>query len=253
MLTLIIWLGGILVEFLILFRGVRTRTVKKFPFFYAYVVSVLCADLFLYILYTIKPSAYPVWSVRAELINLVFGYSIVLEIFRHVLARYPGAERFARVAGLCVFALILCFAVIYPAATSGSPGPSLKKLTIEIDFLTVQAIFLFGILGIIYYYGLDVGRNIRGMIIGYGIWLGASIITLALRSYIGSSFNAAWIFAQPFSYLISLILWLKALWNDAPAPVLTTNALETDYESFASITKGVILEMRSHLGRAARP
>jgi hypothetical protein len=253
MLTLTIWWTGILVEFLILLRGMKIRVVGKFPFFYAYVASVLCADLFLYVLYVLRPSVYPIWSARAELVNIVFGYSIVLEIFRHVLSRYPGAERFARVAGLVVFALILCYAVISPAGGPGSLDPHSRKVVIERDFLTVQAIFLFGTLGVVSYYGLEVGRNIRGMIVGYGVWLGASVITLELRSYIGTSFNTAWIFIQPFSYLFSLVVWLTAFWSYSPVLDSSPIRLETDYESFVSTTRGIIGELRSHLGRAARP
>jgi hypothetical protein len=252
--TLIIWWAGIFVELAILLRGIGSRAISRFPFFYTYIACVACCDICLYLLYAISPATYAIWSARAELLNLVLGYSIILEIFRHVFPRYAGAERFARTAGLFVFGLIFAFAIIYPSLTSGTPAPAFRKLIVERDFLTVQAIFLFGILGIIYYYGLELGRNVRGIIVGYGIWLGTSVITLELRSYIGASFDAVWIFAQPACYLLSLLIWLAALWNYAP--VLDSESgirVELDYERLVSVTRGIVGEMRAHLGRAARP
>jgi len=252
----IIWWLGIVVEFMILWRALGNRSLLKYPFFYLYVASAGFCDVWLYVLSTGSELTYRIWSERAEILNLVLGYGIVLEIFRHVLSRYPGAERFARIVGIIVFVLIFCFAVIYPLAStaSGTTGPALRKITIERDFLTVQAIFFLGILSIISYYGLEAGRNIRGMMLGYGVWLGTSLITLSLRFYIGSSFNAVWMFVQPFSYLLSLVVWLNALWDYSPVPVSQRGIrLDADYESFVAVTRGLMGQMRSHLGRAARP
>ena len=254
MATLIVWRAGILVEILILLRAVTSGSIRKYPFFNLYIAVVAFCDSCLYVLFLRNPVAYPFWSARTELLNLVLGCGIALEIFRHVLSRYPGAERFARISGLVVFALIVSFAVVYPSVPSGTPSAVLKKVLIERDFLTVQAIFFLGILGIISYYGLEVGKNIRGMMVGYGLWLGTSVIALSLRSYIGSPFDAVWIFVQPFSYLLSLTVWLTSLWNYSSVSAANSDfRLDTDYEAFVSATKGVIGEMRSHLGRAARP
>src|ERR1700690_1553223 len=254
MATMIVWRVGILVEILILSRGLRTGSIRKFPFFYLYVALVALCDVGLYVLFIRAPGAYPAWSARAEFLNLMLGCGIVLEIFKHVLSRYPGAERFARISGLAVVALVLCFSVLYPSVGSGAPSPVLRKVIIERDFLTVQTIFFLGILAIISYYGLEIGKDICGMIVGYGLWLGTSVIALSLRSYLGSPFDAIWIFVQPFSYLLSLMVWLGALWPSSSAPASNPDLrLNADYEAFVAATKGVMGEVRSHLGRATRP
>lgn len=253
MFTLTIWFVGILIEFLILVRGARGRLIGRFAFFYLYVTSVFLADLSLYFVYRVRFADYPVWSSRAELLNLVLGYSILLEIFRHVLSRYPGAERFARIAGLVIFVLVLCFALLHPNVDAGSTRVS-RKILLERNFVAVQAVFFLGAIAIVYYYGLEVGRNIKGMIVGYGAWLGASVITLALRYYIGSSFDAVWLFVQPFSYLFSLVVWLCALWNYSPILIHTAkDPVEADYALFAARTRGAIGQVRAYLGRTARP
>jgi hypothetical protein len=254
MATFIIWWTAIVLESMMVFRALTTGLAKKFSFFFVYLSSVLFCDVLLYCAYEFRPVLYSTWSRDTEFLNLLLGYGIVLEIFRHVLSQYPGAEKFARVAGTAVFAAILGFALVYPAVSSGSASVRPIKVAIEKDFLTVQAIFFLGILSVIFYYGLPLGRNIKGIIFGYGVWLGASLMTLTLRSYIGSSFNSIWIVAQPFSYLLSLFIWLTALWSYEPNPVASVpNRLEADYGAAAAATRNMMGAMRSHMGRAARP
>jgi hypothetical protein len=254
MATFIIWWAGIAIEFVMVLRALTTGVAKKFPFFFVYLFSVLCGDVLLYCAYEFRPAWYHAGTRDMEFLNLVLGYGIVLEIFRHVLSHYPGAEKFARVAGTAVFAAIFGFALVYPAVSSGNASVRPIKVAIEKDFLTVQAIFFLGILGVIFYYGLPLGRNIKGIILGYGVWLGAILMTLTLRSYIGSSFNSILIVAQPFSYLLSLFIWLEALWSYEPNPVASVpNRLEADYSAAAAATRNMMGAMRSHVGRAARP
>jgi len=254
MTNLIIWWAGILVEVTILFRGLATGSISRYPFFYLYIASVAICDACLYVLFVRSAPTYPFWSAKAEILNLVLGYGIFLEIFRHVFSRYPGAERLARIGGLLIFAFVLCFALVHTWLKSETPGPVFEKVIIERDFLTVQAVFFLGILGVVSYYALAVGKNVRGMTVGYGMWLGISMIALSLRSYIGSSFNAVWIFVQPFCYLLSLVAWLISLWNYSPIPVPQTGiGLDADYGSFVSATRSLMGQMRSNLGRAARP
>lgn len=253
MLILPIWWAGILVESLILLRAARNRTLGKFPFFFVYIASVLGADVVLFVVHVTNASAYPVWAGRAELLNIVLGYSITLEIFRHVLSRYPGVDRFAQIAGLIIVGLILCFATLHPSTASPAMDARSQKAILERDFLAVQTLFLFGTIAVIGYYSLEVGKNITGIILGYGIWLGASVITLEFMAYIGSPFNATWVIVQPFFYLLALIFWLRALWNYAPVGLAGPAGRPTaGYESLASATRGLIGEMRDHLGRVGR-
>ena len=255
MATVIIWWAAIALEALLVVRSVQAALLKRYPFFFAYVISVLLCDSLLYWIYKCKPEEqYLSWARNTEVLNLVLGYGIVLEIFRHVLSQYPGAERFARLAGVSVFTIIVSVALIYALVSPGTTGVQAARVELERNFLAVQAIFLFGILGVIYYYGLQVGENIKGMIVGYGIWLGTSLMTLAARSYIGSSFDVVWVYALPFSYLLALCVWLPALWTYQSVPEPNPDShLEVDYESFVSTTRSVMGEMRAHLGRVVRP
>jgi hypothetical protein len=252
MLTLIIWWSGIILESVILLRALQQRTLGKYPFFYLYVASLLFADGSLYVLSLVNPAAYPKWNWNAGFLNIIVGGGILLEIFKHVLAPYPGAERFARIAGLVIFALLFAFAVVY-LIVEPAPSETMSR-NLERNLLAVQAILLSGLVGVIFYYGIAMGRNIQGMILGYGLCVATTLMTLAVRSFAGPSFDAAWILIQPVAYWICLFVWMSALWNYEPNPLpLTAADIARDYESFVSGTRARVGEMRSNLGRVARP
>jgi len=183
---------------------------------------------------------------------LLLGCGILLEMFKHVLSPFPGAERFARNLLLLVFALISGLAI-----ASFLLAPAAKPVTYmetERNFRWVQVTLILTILVVIMYYQIPIGRNMKGMIAGYGLYIGTSLITLALRSYLGSWFNTAWQTGQPLSYDLARCLWLASLWTYHPNPIPEPRVrLEEDYEALVLKTKALIGAMRSYLFKAVRP
>ena len=251
MLTSIIFIGDALMA-AILFRAYRAKLFGKYPFFYAYMASIFVAGILLASVYHSHPAIYKKWYLAMNYPTMLLGCGILLEIFNHVLGSYPGASRFARISGSIVFGLIFCYALIYPRFMAPLT-PAGTAIELERDLRTVQAIFLFGLLGIISYYGIIVGKNVKGMAVGYGLFIGASLMSTAMRSYLGPSFYPISSFVQPFSYVISLCIWANALrsYQPNPAPDLTIR-LEADYGDFVARTREVLGLFRSHLGKVAR-
>jgi hypothetical protein len=244
--TVICW-GGIALLALVVFRSVLSRSFSKYPFFYIYSAAVLLTTILLRF-----PVVYDKWYWAMQFITLVIGYGILLEILNHVLAPYPGAEKFARTSGLVAVGVIFCFALVFPLIMpQWSAGTSIE---FERDLRTVQAIFICGLLAVISYYGITIGRNMKGMIVGYGLYIVTSLVTLAMRSYAGTPFDEIWKVAQPLSYDVSLVIWMIALWSYHPNPVPDPSIrLEADYEAFVSRTRGMIGAMWGHLAKADRP
>jgi hypothetical protein len=247
MLSAIICWGGIALLALVVFRAISSRSFSKYPFFYVYSSAVLLTTILLR-----SPALYDKWYWATQFITLVIGYGILLEILNHVLAPYPGAEKFARTSGLVAVGVIFCFALVFPLIMpQWSAGTSIE---FERDLRTVQAIFICGLLAVISYYGITIGRNMKGMIVGYGLYIVTSLVTLAMRSYAGTPFDEIWKVAQPLSYDVSLVIWMVALWSYQPNPVPDPSIrLEADYEAFVSRTRGMIGAMWGHLAKADRP
>lgn len=249
----LIWWCGIVLELLVLFRGLQKRLVVRYPFFYLYTASVLFFSVPLYFLYFGHSGSYPVWYWTQQFITLVTGYGLLLEIFHHVLSAWPGAERIARTVGTGFFVAVFGFCVLYPLITSKwSTAETIVEF--ERDLRTVQAVLLLAILAAISYYGLPIGRNMRGMIIGYGLYIGVSLSALAIRSHAGPSSYLAWYRIQPLSFNIAALIWVITLWRYEPNPQPSVRTrFEMDYESLAAKTRNMVGVMRSYLVRSARP
>lgn len=252
---IMMWCGNAL-QAIILYRAFRTRILRTYPFFFAYIAASLTSFFALSIVYLINSGSYfglyATWYWPIQLTTLILGCGIVLEILRHVLSSYPGAEQFALFSGIAAFGGAFCLGLVAPLVMTGWSAAG-AMVELERNLRTAQAVLLFGILAVIAYYQIPIGRNMKGMILGYGTYIGTSLFALAVRAYAGAWLQIIWVFAQPISFMISLSIWLVMLWSYHPNPAPESNIpLELDYEALAAKTKGMIGAMRSHLAKAGR-
>jgi len=248
--SLVIWSVAAVLHLLILIRAIRASILTKYYSFYAYVFTALVGEILLYALWVERPASYEKTYWALQFITLLVGCGIILEIFRHALAPYPGAEKFGTIVVLAIFGAVFCFTVLYRLLGPPS-GAALFEL--ERNIRTFQAILLFCILAVTSYYGIPIGKNLKGMISGYGLYIATSLVTLAVRSYAGVRFAQAWAYIQPLSLDLSLAIWLIALWSYHPNPFPdATIHLEEDYEALAARTKRTLGAMRSRLAKAGR-
>ena len=121
---------------------------------------------------------------RRSLRRWAIGFGVVLEIVRQALAAYPGAERLARVASCAVFAATFCY-VEWHVARRTVWSTSNATVELERDLRVIEALVLATVLAIVFYYRIELGKNVTGMILGFGAYIGVSLTTLALRSFVG--------------------------------------------------------------------
>jgi hypothetical protein len=245
----LLWMSNIS-QLLVLWRAVRASAIKKYPYFYAYVGST-CSSFILSIVYLADRSSYNRWYWPIQLVTLVFGCGVVIEIFRHVLSPYPGAEKFAMAAAFAAFGAVFCVAIFY-MVFGIQPFSVTAAIDLERNVRAVQAALLFAILAVVFHYRIPIGRNIRGMIVGYGIYIAISLISRAVEAFAGGWLRLVWLYVQPLSFEGSLVIWLVALWSYQPNPAPDALIqIEADYEALASRTRTALRTMRSYLGRAS--
>jgi hypothetical protein len=114
------------------------------------------------------------------------------------------------------------------------------------DLRVLQTFLLAVLLLLIWRYGLDAGRNLRALLVGYTTYLGFSMITLTLRYQWGRDFQQIWAVVYPLGYLFTLFIWCAGMWVYSPgsAPSLV---LENDYERMAAETSRSLVRIRYHL------
>jgi hypothetical protein len=253
---MMLWWAGLVLELVILGRMLRTRTFKTYPVFYFYMASVFAISGGLYLLYRAFPNntaLYGRWYWRTQLSTLVIGYGVIMDLSRKALAAYPGAERFVRATGLVIFATVF-FVVGSHQIVAHSWSLDVLTADLERYLRVVEALFLATILAVLSYYRIAIGRNLAGLLLGMGIYVGVSVITLALLQFVGPRFESSWKLLQSSSYLFALAVWTAAFWSYSPDPPPDTpNVPSSDYQALAGHTREKLEALRSHLPRTGQP
>ncbi len=123
---------------------------------------------------------------------------------------------------------------------------------LERDLRIAQAIVLMTILFLTGYYGIEIGKNIKGMILGFGVYVGASVLSLTIRLLVGPRFDSAWQVIQSSSYFVALSIWAVALWSYEAEPAAGPPSISGgEYQILAGRTQRVLGSINEHLDRTA--
>jgi len=253
MLTQLIWAIGVSLEVLVLLRGARGRLIIRFPLFYTYLAFVLLNDLFMFVAYRTSSATYARIYWPTQFLGLVIGCAIIFEIYRVGLKAFPGTARMARNLLLFVFAMVFAKAIV-----NGLDGVSLRSaasnLELERNLRVVQSCALLALVAVFLLYAIPLSRNLKGILLGYGIFLGVSVVQLTFMNLLGVKIEAIWPYLQPVSYLLILAVWAAALWSRSEEPEANRKiVLEDDYRRLVSATRRRFRESGSALGKAVRP
>lgn len=253
MVSISIWLIAIVLESAPLVRAVRCGFTKHYKFFYTYLGFILLRDLGLLGVYFLASKAYA-WSYwSTELVGVVLGCGLVWETYKIALAEYRGAARMARHI-LPVLFILTAARILVEASLNSNWIPGRTPLEAELDLRIVQVALLFGLLILLAYYAIPLGRNLRGIVCGYALFLVTNLAGLIFREEIGQRFQGVWQYLQPGSYLAVLSIWCWAMWSYAPAPQPEHEPeLETDYEALLATTKWRLRILRSRVTRGIQP
>ena len=130
---------------------------------------------------------------------------------------------------------------------------AITSIEVERNLRSAEAILLCVLLLVVAYYGVSLGRNLRGILVGYGLYLALDLMIHAARTLWGQSFQDTYSKIRSYSYLATLLIWIVALWSYSPISLpVSSLKLEADYQTLASSTKDILEAIRSYLGRAGR-
>jgi hypothetical protein len=249
-----VWCGGLILEALILARSFGTRLLSKYPLFYSYLTVVFASDVSRMAIHRWQPRIYDDFYWITQFIALVFGAALMFEIYRSGLALFPGAARIARNILFLIFALLLAKSIAI--ASPGGIWVWLLQTPIDLerDLRIVQAFSLLALVGLFLVYAIPVDRNLKGIVIGYGIFVASGVVQLALVSRWGPVAQSLWSYAQPFSYLMVLGIWVHALWSYAPSAAATGIAAPpVPYDEVSSATRRRFRKAFTEIVKGVRP
>ncbi len=253
MLTRIVWLSTIAFEGALLVRAIRGHFFSKYFVFYLYLSHVLVLELPRFYVFVFKPSSYATFYWSTEFVSVAIGYCVIWEIYQQALAAYPGTLRMARwlVLGFVLSAL-------GKLVIDRSPGPVWGRVEtvveLERNFRAVEAFLIMAILAVLGYYMIPIGRNLRGILLGYGFFIGVAVINNTVRVHLGyDTFRLWWSSFQKSAWLITSVIWAFTLWSYHPNPAPETEVrIERDYELLSERTALALGKARVFLLRAIR-
>jgi hypothetical protein len=253
MLGQIIWWSGTTIEAVILARGLWSKLLRQYPAFYAYLLFVWLQSLLRFSVYHARPQLYLKVYWITEWLGVLAGCAVVFEIYRVGLRAYPGTARLGR--NLLAFVFLLAF-VKATVETGNNPlwWTTATTLDLELALRVVQALALLALVVLFLFYAIPFGRNLRGILLGYGLFLGESVVWLSFASRDWENFRAFWSHIHAGSYFVVLLVWAGHLWSSVPNPEPKASVLlEEQYQRMAAATSRRLQEARGYLARAVRP
>ncbi len=249
MLSQLIWWAGIALEILLLVRVVFGKLTARYPIFYGYISFVLVQSLVRFVVYTWRWPMYHTVYWITELLGLILGCWVVFEIYRVALAAYPGTARMARNVLGFLFAMALARAVAALWSDARWPADTIM-LPLERALRIFQAVSIAALVALFVFYSIPFGRNLRGILLGYALFIAQRVICLTFVQPTGRGF---WFYAYSACYAVVLMLWTSHLWSyrACPEPKRLVE-LEREYRLIAAATQRKLEETRGYLRKAVR-
>jgi hypothetical protein len=246
----IFWISFAL-ESAILLRGLQAKLLGRFSLFYGYLAYVLLISSVEYFTYSMSLYEPVYWAF--EFSSALIGCAIIFELYRQSLRPYPLLASMANKVMLFVVALVVA-RVLAGITWAASQDWQATARLLERDLRITQAIFLCGLLLLVVYYSVAMGRNLKGLTIGYGLFLALSIAALTLRAIVGDSFHSTLMTLEPASYDAVLCVWLASLWVKDPVTERSPSTkLDQDYAQLVAATRKRLAQTEEQLIRIIRP
>jgi hypothetical protein len=214
-----LWFTTMAVEAVLLVRTVRTRLFLIYPVFCSYLLFVLSQSLVRFAVYHWRSEWYLKCYWYTEFIGVLVGCGLLFEIYWKGLAPYPGTARVAR----NLLALVMVFTagkVVIAAMRGHLWWPARTTTELERNLRTVQGVAILALVILLLAYSIPLRRNLRGVVLGYGLFLAAQLVSLAALPFLGAQLNRVWAFSQQGIYLVVLFIWAVSLWTPSPQPGL---------------------------------
>jgi hypothetical protein len=247
--TYALWFATMSFEILLLGRGCYTRLIARFPLFYAYVLFVLLQSLARFSVYHWLPQRYMECYWYSEFIGVIVGCGVLFEIYRKGLAPYPGTARVARNVLALVFVAAAGKAL---AASLRGPmwWPARTTAVLERNLRAVQAFAVLGLVILLVAYSIPLGRNLRGIVMGYALFIATSLGNLAILAAPGNELQHVWSYSQQVFYLLVLCIWTVSLWTYSPLPHLpAASGVAQPYGAVEQKTRERFKRIRPYFGK----
>ena len=203
---------------IVLARGIVGKCFRLFPLFYSYIIYVFCGSLMMYLVYWCDRQAYRTAFWFYYLVSILVEFTVLVEISDQIFRRFPAIRNLGRALTIIISA---AFGLLYvlPAILWSPAGRAATLLDFALRASVTKAIVLTTLIIAARHYGLELGKNVAGLMVGFSIYLGVNVANLAAALLFGRVLygNIFWIMV-PTGYALCLLIWMIALWERSSVP-----------------------------------
>jgi hypothetical protein len=218
---IVISLFALLLDGLLILRGLRARLIRVYPLFYSYIIYTFCGGLGVYFIYWRAPRMYRSAYWIYFLVTILAEFMVLVEISDQIFRAFPALRYLGRALTVLISAGLGCFYVLPVIVQSTYRDIAL------LDFALRASITKIIILAVLFYlarhYGSPLGRNVAGLMLGFSIYVAMWAVTAGGAKVFGSTlFRQTLWFMAPVSAALSYLVWTISLWELAPATNMGT-------------------------------
>jgi hypothetical protein len=208
---------GLPVEGLLLWRLLSRRLFRCYPYFSAFVLCDFVCNLVLIAVASVHQVWFRFTSGAALIVSALMGFLIIWEVLRAVFPRHTTLRSLARniLLGICLFALPSILMLGWSQANVIHFPYKYVPPVFEQYLTLAQAVLLLAVAALAGYYRLPLGRNIRGLVFGFGLYLSLCAVNFATLQIV-SGFLPYWQLLSPALYIGLLVFWIWAFWEYSP-------------------------------------
>jgi len=205
----------------VLFRGIAGKCLKLFPLFYSYMVYVFGGSIVMYLVYGFDRSAYRSAYWFYFLISILVEFAVLVEISDHIFQSLPAIRHLGRALTVAISAT-LALTYILPVIL-WEQSRRLALLDFALRASVTKVIVLAALFIAARHYGLQIGKSVAGLMLGFSIYLGLNIANLAAnKAFHPALYGGIYWIMTPTAYSLCLLVWTVALWDYVPAPSRST-------------------------------
>jgi hypothetical protein len=211
-------LVGVFCEGVLLWVLLKDRLFSRYPYFTGCVLYDFIRCFILFAVTRFWWQSYSLIYWNTEIISLFLRFLIIWEVVRSLFPRNSILRRLAWKllvsAELALLPLILMLS--FSQSSSIHYFDTYLSPALEQYLSLAQAILLLVPAAAAHYYGISLGRNMRGLIFGFGAYLSVCAANFAgLQAW--RWFSPVWRLLSPATYIGMIGIWLWAFRDYAPA------------------------------------
>jgi len=211
--------SAILLEGLLLWRLARHGQCIRYPHVTAFVAFDLLSNIVLFLIDRSRPEWFADAYWRIASISLCLRFLVNWEFFRGI---FPRRSTLYDIASRIVMTVVLFTlpAIVFLGWKQASSLPYLYlhfSPVVEQYVSLAQALLLLATAAVAWYYRIPLGKNLRGLGLGFGIYLLLRVVNFASLQLL-RGFSSYWRVLTPMTFVGMVVLWFWAFWEYAPPP-----------------------------------